>query len=200
MSTLGLSGPPRKTDGLWKGLLWPSIENADDADLAATRGFWICIALALSFVAFTSTGFTLNIGISLESLFSLGVLLFFFLGAVGVREGSTAASASMLLVYFLGTVLYFWASPFHFSFFRLIGLALLVTNMRAAYLIRQWRSDASRQEDFLYGPVRQKQTLRDRFVDQMPRVVWPWGRAAFYALAVAIIPLEVFGMLLLMRK
>lgn len=37
MSTLGLSGAPDRSDGLFKNLFWPTIQNAQDADLAASR-------------------------------------------------------------------------------------------------------------------------------------------------------------------
>jgi hypothetical protein len=120
MSTLGLSGPSRPTEGLWKSLFWPTIENANDADIAATRGFWICFALALVSAPLNSGGITINIGISIASYLDLAIFLFYFLGAVGVRQASLAAAFSMFATYLLSTGLYFWLSPVHFSFLRLI--------------------------------------------------------------------------------
>ena len=194
MSTLGLSGPPQRTEGLWKGLFWPSIQNAQDADLAATRGFWLCFALAL--VIGVNTNFRLDI----RSLSEWALFLFYLLGAAGVRQASVSAAGAMLAAYFLNTVLVFWISPFHFSFLRLIGLALLLTNLRASFLIRRWQTNPQRQEDLAYAPGRQSETWRDKLVDQMPMRVWPWGRAIFYALALALIPLEAFGIVQLLRR
>ncbi len=199
MSTLGLSGPPQSSEGLWKRLFWPSVENANDADLAATRGFWICFVLA--FVSYEQYGG--NVGISVGFSFGwigLATFLFYFLGACGVRQGSVAASASMFTTYLLDTVFYFWVSPFHFSFLRLIGVALFLTNLRACILIQGWRKDPLRQEDFDYGPPRMNATWRDKLVDQMPTRIWPWGRAIFYALAVLLVPLECLGVVQLLRS
>ena len=190
MSTLGLSGSSQPTEGLWKGLFWPAIENANDADLAATRGFWICIALAIVSAALDSGGETVTIGITIGSFLDLAILGFYFLGAVGVRQSSLIAALSMFATYLLSTVLYLWLSPSHFSFIRLICLALLLTNLRAAVLIRKWQKDPLRQDDFTYGPTRSNSTLRDKFVDQMPMRVWPWGKFVFFALAAVLIPFE----------
>jgi hypothetical protein len=200
MSTLGLSGPSRPTEGLWKSLFWPTIENANDADIAATRGFWICFALALVSAPLNSGGITINIGISIASYLDLAIFLFSFLGAVGVRQASLAAAFSMFAAYLLSTGLYFWLSPVHFSFLRLICLALLLTNLRAAFLIRRWQQDPLRQDDFAYGPTRSNSTLRDKFVDQMPMRVWPWGRIIFYVLAAVLIPLEFAEMAAILTR
>lgn len=194
MSTLGLSGLPEPSDGLWKGLFWPTIHNERDADLAASRGFWVCLVLAFVSSTANSGDLTVVVGLSVGSYLDLAIFLFYFLGAVGVRQGSVAASASMFVTYLLGSVLYFWFSPFHFSFIRLVGTALLLTNLRAAFLIRNWRNDPLRQDDLAYGPTRLNSTWKDRIADQMPTKVWPWGRILFYALAATLIPLECIEM------
>ncbi len=193
VSTLGLSGRTESSDGLWKGLFWPTIQNAQDADLASTRGFWICFALAFVSGAAGSTHATISVGIDLESCMDWAVFFFYFLGATGVRQGSLTAAGAMFANYLLGTVLYFRLSPFHFSFLRLIGLALLLTNLRAVLLVRKWQKNPSLEDDAAYEPTRLKVTLRDKLVDQMPTRVWPWGRAVFYALAAILIPLECVG-------
>ena len=194
MSTLGLSGPPQRTDGLWKGLFWPTIQNANDADLAATRGFWICVGLAIGIAIFSSLGAANNIGISTSSVAALAFFLFYLLGALGVRQASIAAALTMFALYLLGTILYFWFSPLHFNFLRLICLALLLTNLRAAVLIRKWQKDPLRKDDFAYGPTRANSTLRDKFVDQLPMRIWPWGKFVFYILAAVLIPLQSIGL------
>jgi hypothetical protein len=200
MSTLGLSGSSQPTEGVWKSLFWPTIQNAHDADLAATRGFWICFILALVSAPLSSGGVTISIGISIASYLDLAIFIFYFLGAAGVRQASLAAAISMFVTYLLGTILYFWLSPFHFSFLRLICLALLLTNLRAAFLIRQWQQEPLRQDDFAYGPTRSNSTLRDKLVDQMPMLVWPWGRVVFYILAAVLIPLECTEMVAILMR
>jgi hypothetical protein len=198
MSTLGLSGKSESTDGLWKGLFWPTIQNAQDADLAAIRGFWICFALALVSTPLGSGGLAISIGISIASFLDLAIFLFYFLGAVGVRQASFAAAASMFANYLLSTILFFWLSPLHFSFIRLVCLALLLTNLRAAFLIRKWQMDPQHRDEFAYGPTRMNSTLRDKLVDQMPMRVWPWGRIVFYVLAAVLIPLEGIEIVILL--
>jgi hypothetical protein len=198
MSTLGLSGSSQPTEGLWKSLFWPTIENSHDADLAETRGFWICIALAIVSAALSSGGVRITVGINITSYLDLAILAFYFLGAVGVRQASLVAALSMFGTYLLSTVLYFWLSPDHFSFIRLVCLALLLTNLRAAFLIRSWQNDPIRQDEFAYGPTRSNITLRDKFVDQMPMRIWPWGRIIFYTLAAVLIPLECTEVVLIL--
>ena len=148
------------------------------------------MALAVVSVALSSGEVTFSIGINIASFLDLAIFAFYFLGAVGVRQASLVAALSMFGAYLLSTVLYFWLSPDHFSFIRLVCLALLLTNLRAAILIRRWQNDPLRQDEFAYGPTRSNTTLRDKFVDQMPMLVWPWGQVVFYILAVALIPLE----------
>jgi hypothetical protein len=194
MSTLGLSGPPQRTDGLWKGLFWPTIQNANDADLAATRGFWICVGLAIGTAIFSSLGAANNVGIRTSSVAAVAFFLFYLLGALGVRQASVAAALTMFVMYLLGTVVYFWFSALHFSFPRLVCLALLLTNLRAAILIRNWQNDPLRKEDFDYGPTRSNLTLRDKFVDQMPMRIWPWGKFVFYILTAVLIPIQCIGL------
>lgn len=193
MSTLGLSGSSEPAEGLWKGLFWPAIENAQDADLSATRGFWICTVLALVSSPLGSGSTSLFIGFNFTSSLDIAIFIFYVLGAVGVRQASLSAAASMFGTYLLGTILYFWLSPMHFSFLRLICLALLLTNLRAAFLIHRWRKDPLRTEEFADGPTRSNSTLRDKFVDQMAALVWPWGRVIFYVIAAFLIPIEGIG-------
>jgi hypothetical protein len=197
MSTLGLSGAPESSDGVWKGLFWPTIQNAQDADLAASRGFWICLVIAIVSGGLGSASVSYSLGVSIGSYLDLAVFVFYFLGAAGVRQASVIASAAMFAVYLLGTVFYFWVSPLHFSFWRLIGTALLLTTLRAAILIKKWRAEPGREEDFLYGPGRLNLTWRDRIADQMPPKVWHFGSIVFYVLALILIPLECFGMIAL---
>ena len=190
MSTLGLSGPPESTDGLWKGLFWPKIQNAEDANLAATRGFWVCLALAFVSAPMGTSGASLTVGVNLASSLDLAVFAFYLLGATGVRQSSIVASAAMVAAYLISSCLYFWLAPTHFSFFRLIGIALLLATLRAARSIRVWRRDPNRQEEVNDAEERSNSTWTDGIADQLSQYLWPYGRFVFYVLAALLLPLE----------
>lgn len=192
MSTLGLSGSPDKSDGLWRSLFWPTIENALDADLAASRGFWVCIVLAFVSAPMNSSGASISIGVEIGSYLELAVFLFYFLGAVGVRESSLVASASMFATYFFGSMLYFWLSPTHFNFIRLVGIGLLLANLRAAILIHRWRRNPARYEELEDMSDRSDSTWTDKIANRMPAAVWPWARFVFYLLAPVLLSLECY--------
>lgn len=154
---------------------------------------WICLVLTFVSSGFSFPTVSYSGGYSIDNYLGSAVFLFYFIGALGVRQASVAASASMLAAYVLGTVIYFWISPFHFSFLRLIGCALLLTTLRAAILITKWRKDPLLSEDTEYAADRLSLTWRDRIANQMPTKVWPWARFLFYIIAAILIPLECLG-------
>ena len=184
--------------GPMERLFWPTIQNAYDADLAATRGFWICFALALVSAPLSSGGVTISIGISIASYLDLAVFILF--SRCSRRSQASLSRGTFHVCYLpVGYRPLFLALPFHFSFLRLICLALLLTNLRAAFLIRKWQQNPL-QDDFAHGPTRSNSTLRDKFVDQMPTRVWPWGRVVFYILAAMLIPLECAEMVAILMR
>ena len=78
MQTLGLTDSATRTEGRLKSLFWPSIQTGNDVDYLGTQGFWVCtLVTILSFVVYAFTG---------HEILGTTVLLFFFLGGVGVRE------------------------------------------------------------------------------------------------------------------
>jgi hypothetical protein len=197
MSTLGLSGAPDTSDGLWKSLFWPTIRNAQDADLAASRGFWVCFALAFISAPMSSSGTTISVGFEIASFLDLAIFLFYLLGAIGVRQASLVASASMFATYLFSSALYFWLSSTHFSFIRFVGIGLLLANLRAAILIRKWRQDPERREELEDMTNRSSFTWTDRIANRMPMKVWPWARFAFYPLASLLLSLECYELALI---
>lgn len=190
MSTLGLSRPPDTSDGLWKSLFWPTIQNAQDADLAASRGFWLCLALAFISAPMSSSGATITVGFEIASLLGLAIFLFYFLGAVGVRQASLVASACMFATYLLSSAVYLWLSSTHFSLIRFVGIGLLLANLRAAILIRKWRQDPERRDELEDLANRSSSTWIDGVANRMPVLTWPWARFAFYPLAILLVSLE----------
>lgn len=96
MQTLGLSDSTTRTESRLKSLFWPSIQTGDDVDYLGMQGFWICIMVAvLSFVLSAFTG---------HEIIGAVVLLFFFLGGVGVREHSRFAASVVLVLYVVDTI------------------------------------------------------------------------------------------------
>jgi len=200
MSTLGLSGSPDASDGLWKSLFWPTIQNAQDADLASSRGFWVCFALAFISAPMTSSGTTISVGFEIASFLDLAVFLFYFLGAIGVRQASLVASASMFATYLFSSALYLWLSSTHFSFIRFVGIGLLMANLRAAILIRKWHQDPERRDELEDLTNRSSFTWTDRIANGMPSKVWPWARFAFYPLAALLISLECYELAIIAMR
>jgi hypothetical protein len=198
MSTLGLSGSPDKSDGLWRSLFWPTIENALDADLAASRGFWVCMILAFVSAPTSLSGTSISVGVEIGSHLELAIFLFYFLGAIGVRQSSLVASASMFATYFFSSMLYFWLSLTHFSFIRLVGIGLLLANLRAAILIHRWRSNPARHEELEDMRDRSTSTWTDKIANRMPMVIWPWARFVFYLLAPLLLSLECYELAIIL--
>lgn len=192
MSTLGLSGTPDTNDGVWKSLFWPTIQNAQDADLAASRGFWICLALAFISDPMSSSGISISFGLEIGSLLDLAIFLFYFLGAIGVRQSSLVASASMFATYLFSSALFFWISSTHFSLIRLVGIGLLLANLRAAILIHTWGQDPERRDELDDMTNRSTSTWTDKIANQMPLKIWPWARFIFYPLASVLLALECY--------
>jgi hypothetical protein len=197
MSTLGLSGAPDRRDGLFKNLFWPTIQNAQDVDLAASRGFWVCFALAFISAPMSSSGATISVGVEIAGSLDLAIFLYYLLGAMGVRQTSLVASASMFATYLFSSALYFWLSSTHFSLIRLIGIGLLLANLRAALLIRRWSRDPERRDELEDMTNRSSFTWTDRIANGMPMKVWPWARFAFYPLALLLLSLECYELALI---
>lgn len=196
MSTLGLSGAPDASDGLFKSLFWPTIQNAEDADLAASRGFWVCLVLAFVSAPMNSSGASVFVGIDIANSLDLAIFLYYLFGAMGVRRGSLVASAAMFATYLFSSTLYFWLSPTHFSFIRLVGIGLLLANLRASLLIRRWRHDPLRRSELDDAAHRSSFTWADRIKNVVPMNVWPWARFVFYPLAVLLLSLETYELAL----
>src|ERR1700720_3560295 len=81
---------------------WPqkfiraSIKTGDDVDYLGTQGLWVCTLVAvLSFAVYAFTG---------HEILGATVLLYFFLGGVGVREHSRYVAAVLLISYLVETV------------------------------------------------------------------------------------------------
>jgi hypothetical protein len=182
MQTLGLSDSTTRTEGRLKSLFWPSIQTGDDVDYLGTQGFWVCIIVAvLSLVVSTFAG---------HEIIGAVVLLFFFLGGVGVREHSPYAASVVLLLYVVDTVA---AGP---NALRLGIAAVLFSNLRATWIASRWNPASTEAA----APPRLRETWSDRFADTMPMWLWPKARYFFYVFSIAFLMLEALGVMVILRR
>lgn len=182
MQTLGLSDSAPRTEGRLKSLFWPSIQSADDVDYLGTQGFWICTIVAvLSFVLSLFSG---------HEIIGTIVLLFFYLGGVGVREHSPFAAGAVLVLYVLDTV------ATGAGVVRIAIAAVLFSNLRATWIAAGWKPGATEA----LSPPRLQETWSDKFSDTLPMWLWPKVRLAFYFFSIAIVMLDAVGVAMLFRQ
>ncbi len=187
MQSLNLSGNEKKSDGAIKSLLWPTVENAWDVDYLGQQGFWICFVIAIITLAFTAiTAFNSPLaGVRAITLISGAVESFvYFIGGMGVRQGSSAAAITVFTLYVIDQI-----AVGHIGVISIIIAAVLLSNARATILASRWKP-ASEDADC---PTRFNETLRDRFVDQLPPRAWPILKYPFFALSTILLLLVVAG-------
>jgi hypothetical protein len=171
MQTLGLSDSTPRVESRWKALFWPSIRHETDVDYVSRQGFFLCIAVAVM---------TLALGALQGSIFSaLFEAVFFFLGGMGVRARSRFAAVAVFASYLLSGLILQRIMGNGFGVVRIIGLALLLANVRATWLSAAWRNTATEPP-----PVPLDETIWDRLTDRLPLILWPKARWLFYVLAV----------------
>ncbi|MBS1798586.1 MAG: hypothetical protein JSS95_02040 [Acidobacteria bacterium] len=170
------------TDGWLRRLFWPRIANRQDVDLVGQQGFWICFVVATAW----------GIGAFFTAHASLGLLIAatYFLGAMGVRRYSLAASVFMFLCLFLDRVasleaLLLGAPGGGNPMVGITAIVLLFLNIRATVLARRWQARNRPMER------RQRQRpvtpLADTLVNEWPGLVWPRARYVFYPLATVVV-------------
>lgn len=177
MQTLGLSSESQRSDGWLKSLLWPTVDNAWDVDYLGQQGMWVCTVVAVfGLAASFLTGNPIVIGIAILSA------LFFVLGGMGIREANWPAAAMLLAVELCNALL----RPTVFS----IAFALiLLSNLRATFLASEWRPAAEGED----RPTRFNESFADKYVDQLPRILWPKLQIPFFVLSVAMLLISLLG-------
>lgn len=182
MQTLGLSDRTTRSEGRLKSLFWPSIQTGDDVDYLGTQGFWVCIIVAvLSLVLSVFAG---------HEIIGTVVLLFFFLGGVGVREHSRYAASVVLLLYIVDTIA---TGP---NALRLGIAAVLFSNLRATWIASRWNPASTEATP----PPRLQETWSDKFADSMPIWLWPKTRYFFYVFSIGFLMLEAVGVAMILRR
>jgi len=184
MQTLGLSGESKRSDGMLKSIFWPTVENAWDVDYLGRQGFWICLIIAaFQIVVSLVTGNPIMIATGAAAA------LAFLIGGMGVREGNWPAAALLFALYFTA-LLYAMATGGFPGFLSIILAAILLSNLRAAFLASQWRPAAEGED----RPARFNETVGDKLADQLPRKAWPVLQIPFFALASLLLLLAVVGL------
>jgi hypothetical protein len=180
METLNLSDSTPRSDGRLKSLFWPSIQSGTDVDYLGAQGYWVCTIVGVISAVFLLMG---SMPISAAVTFFL-----YYLGGVGVRERSPFAAAIVLVGMLAEIVL---SGP---SVLRLIFAALLLSNLRAAWIAGGWKPDS--EEAAL--PPRLNETLGDKLVDQLPGWLWPKVRIPYFIFAFVVLALIVAGLIVRM--
>ena len=181
MQTLGLSESTPRTSGRLKSLFWPEIRNEADVDYVSRQGFWICFIIA----AFTAVIVTLQAlsaapGLTANArrvMLAAGLLegLFYYSCGVGIRQRSRFAAAAAFISYVLSSVV---LGGKGLSVGRIVGTALLLSNVRATWLSARWRPDAAEPP-----PLPLDVTLLERFSGSFAARIWPVVRPLLYVLA-----------------
>ena len=182
MQTLGLSDSTQRTESRLKSLFWPSIQTGSDVDYLGAQGYWVCTVVAvLSFVFLVVSG---------QAISGIFVLLFYYLGGVGVRERSRYAATVVLLGYVGDTLVS------GLGVLRVLIGALLLSNLRATWIASRWKPES--EEAIL--PPRLGDTWADKLVDRLPMWLWPKVRIAYYLFSVCFLVVLAFGLAIILRR
>ncbi len=191
MQTLGLASEQQSSDGMFKRLFWPTIQNQYDVDLVGQQGFWVCVGSAvLSALALSVSG---------HLMIAILVGATYFLAGIGVRERSIAAASLIFLCFLIDKVSNVVAMTVGASRGAAVGnplvvlvvMMLLASNVRATILSRRWRTASVATDDEM--PERSTTSSFDKVANRMPTILWPKVRFAFYPLASLLLLLLLAG-------
>lgn len=174
METLGLSGSTPRTEGRLKSLFWPSIQNGTDVDYLGVQGYWVCTIVGVSSLVFNA--------LSGQTIVGIFVLLYYYLGGVGVRERSRYAAVAVLVFYVVDMLS-------GVGVLKVLFAALLLSNLRATWIASGWQSESEEAAP----PPRLNETWGDKFADQLPMWLWPKIRLFYYIYSVCVLVLVDIG-------
>jgi hypothetical protein len=162
MQTLGISDSTPRSESWLKSLFWPSIQSGADVDYLGAQGYWVCtLVAAVTFILALAIG---------QPIIGVLVVLFYYLGGVGVRERSRYAATVIFAAFALDTLVS------GIGVVRIILGALLLSNLRATWIASQWRPESEEAE----LPPRLSETWNDKFTDKFPSWLWPKVRILYY--------------------
>jgi len=96
----------------------------------------------------------------------------------------------MVFALFFVGLLYSLASGQFPGFLAIIAAAILLSNVRAAFLASEWKP-VGEDED---RPMRFNETLGDKVADQLPAKAWPALQIPFFALSGVLLLLSLAGL------
>ena len=190
MQTLGLASEQQPSDGMFKRLFWPTLQNAYDVDLVGQQGFWVCVIVAVLSTVILIAAAHPVIGHLVGATY--------FLGGTGVRERSVAAAGLVFLCYLVDKISTIEAAALTQGIgnplIGLIALMLLFANVRATVLSKRWhdRDSVAAAEEM---PERLTASFADKFANQMPTRVWPKMKFVFYPVASILLLLQIVGVI-----
>jgi hypothetical protein len=174
MQTLGVSDSTPQSDGRLKNIFWPTIRSGTDVDTLGSQGFWICVAIAVLAIVGN-----LIAGRPIAGVF---LMLYYYLGGVGVRQQSCFAAVVVFVMFALSAV----ASPGILNFF---GCVLLLSVLRATFIASFWEKRVGITE----MPARFNETWGDKFADTLPAWLWPKIRIVYYIYSIGFLALITIG-------
>ena len=181
MQTLGISESTPQAENLLKRLFWPSIRSGSDVETLGSQGYWICAIVAV-LACFSNA----LVGHPITGVF---LLLYFYLGGVGVRQHSCFAAVAVFLMLLVNTVL----SP---SILSVFGCVLLLSVSRATFIASFWERRTAEAE----MSTRFSETWGDKFADRLPEWLWPKVRIAYYIFAVGFLALITTSLVILFAR
>jgi hypothetical protein len=182
MQTLGISDSTHASESRVKTLFWPSIQNGTDVDYIGAQGFWVCVIVAVfSLVVSVFTG---------HWMAGVFVLVLYYLGGVGVRQGSRFAAAMVFISYVLEIVA---SGP---GVVKIFVAAILLSNVRATWIASGWTPGT----DEASLPPRMSETWSDKFADQLPPRIWPKLKIFYYIYSVCFLILVCVGLAMIWSR
>jgi len=181
MQTLGISDSTPATESRLKSLFWPSIQNGTDVDYFGAQGYWVCAIVAVgSFVVAIAFG---------QPIMGALLLLFYYVGGVGVRERSIYAAGMVFALYFVDLLFAISRFVSAVGVVRIVFAALLLSNLRATWIASQWKPGSEEAE----LPPRFAETWKDKFADKFPSWLWPKIRIFYYIFSFCMFMLICIG-------
>lgn len=177
MQTLGISDSTPQAENLLKRLFWPSIRSRSDVDTLGSQGYWVCAIVAvISFLSTTVAGHPI-VGVLL--------LLYYYLGGVGIREHSRYAAFAVFAMFAMDTAV----SP---GVLKVFGCAVLLSVVRATFIAASWKSQAGESD----MPIRFNETWGDKFADTLPARIWPKAQIVYYVFSAGLLAVIALGLAL----
>jgi len=175
MQTLGVSNQTPQSDSRLKNIFWPTIHTASDVDTLGSQGFWICTIVGVVTFAVSLIG-----GNPIAGFF---LLLYFYMGGVGVRQHDVYSAIVVFIMYLTNTV----ASP---GIVSVLLTAVLLSTLRATFIASFWEPETVEAE----MPIRLNETWGDKFSDQWPKWLWPKIRIVYYVYSALFLLLMMTGL------